>query len=134
MANRKSDRQSDHDAAVAGLASVYRDKGFSQWSNPNGEKNKDFDGRYPDVIVKSKDGDGYYLFEIETDDSVSEDEASSQWKDYDSTWSCWYLGVPVDNEGEAKRLCQKHGIKNCRIKTWRQNQDGTHTFWGLPGL
>jgi len=135
MADRKPDRQSEHDAAVAGLASIYRDRDFSQWANPDGERNEEFGGRYPDVIVKSKEGGGYYLFEVETEDSVRDDEAYSQWLDYDSVWTVgWYLAVPAHMEAEAKRLCAARGIKHCQTKTWKRDDSGTFTFWDLPEL
>lgn len=134
MAGRSATQESPHDDAVRGLESIYIEKGFTTWSNPGAEKNKEFNERYPDVIVQTTGG-GYYLFEVETADSVTQAEAESQWVDYDSVWtSAWYLAVPSGQKSEAASLLAENSIKHCTIVTWRKDENGTHTFWGLPGL
>jgi len=135
MILREAAHQSEHDDVVRGLASIYQTKSFPTWANPDGEKNQSFSNRYPDVIVKVKTDDTYYLFEVETADSVVQAEAEGQWADYDSVWTqCWYLAVPKEQADEARRLLGQNGIKHCTLVTWRRNADNTHTFWGLPGL
>ncbi|MHC4549903.1 MAG: hypothetical protein ACYTEZ_14110 [Planctomycetota bacterium] len=75
------------------------------------------------------------MIEIETADSVSATEARNQWKDYDNAYATrWYLAVLVDSKDEAQRLLRDHNISNCSVITWRRDPNGTHTFWGLPGL
>ena len=75
------------------------------------------------------------MIEIETEDSVSENEAKSQWKDYDNVYTKrWYLAVPAALEQTAKTLIQKNAISHCTVLTWQRNTNGTYTFWGLPGL
>jgi len=135
MARRTQKKQSKHDAAVAGLKSNYAEKDYTTWSNPNGKKNKKFKGYYPDVLVKVKGKkDRYYVFEVETDDSVTQDEAEAQWVDYDEAYSqCWYLAVPKGQKANAQALLDNNEIEHCEVVTWQRNDDGTHTFWGLPG-
>jgi hypothetical protein len=136
MASRTLNRQSDHDNAVHAAARIYTDRGKFAWVNPNGEKNKSWSGRYIDVIaVENRNADRAWVIEVETDDSVSDAEASSQWEDYAKAYnSHWYLAVPVDSKRDAERLLQKYRITNCTVLTWQRNQNGTHTFWGLPGV
>lgn len=136
MATRKSDRQSEHDAAVSSAGQIYKDKGKHVWLNPGGEKNKSWNGRYIDVIaVDSSTADKALVIEVATADSVSETEAKEQWKDYDQVYTQkWYLAVPVDTKEKAKELLQKHNISHCNVITWQRNTNGTHSFWDLPGL
>jgi hypothetical protein len=100
------------------------------------EKNKEWSGRYIEVTAaKSRDADRAWVIEIETADSVSATEARNQWKDYDNAYATrWYLAVLVDSKDEAQRLLRDHNISNCSVITWRRDPNGTHTFWGLPGL
>lgn len=135
MAFRTVTQQSEHDQAVRGLASIYQSNSLPVWTNQDGEKNRAFGDRYPDVIVKAKTNDRYYLFEVETADSVTQAEAERQWADYDSVWTqCWYLVVPVEKTKEAKRLLSVNSITHCSLVTWQRNTNNTHSFWGLPGL
>jgi hypothetical protein len=134
MAKRISNKQSEHDAAVNAAGRIYRDKSKPACLNPNGEKNKSWCNFYIDVIVEIPGEDKAWVTEIETDDSVCETEAKGQWKDYDKAYSHWHLAVPSGKEANAKALLSEHSITNCSVITWKRNNDGTHTFWGLPGL
>lgn len=136
MASRLSEKQSLHDVVVRGAKQIYESKGKIVWINPDGEKNKSWCGYYIDVIAaESAASDKAWVTEIETEESVSESEASGQWKDYDKAYTGrWYLAVPVGSETKAQNLLNKNKIKNCSVITWKQNPDGTITFWGLPGI
>jgi hypothetical protein len=135
MTTRSADRQSDHDDAVRAAGQIYRQKGKHAWINPNGERNKSWSGRYIDVIAaENPQADKAWVTEIETQDSVSDSEARTQWKDYSQAYQHWHLAVPIGSKEEANSLLGKHGISNCTVITWKRNPDGTHTFWGLPGI
>lgn len=136
MARRQPARQSEHDDVVGAAASIYRDRGKVVWVNPGSEKNKPWSGRYIDVIaVNAANATSAWVIEVETADSVSEAEAAGQWADYTAVYSQrWYLAVPTGSEDEAARLLQAHRINNCTVVTWQRNGNGTHTFWGLPGI
>lgn len=136
MATRPPARQSEHDDAVRAAASIYRERGKVVWINPDGEKNKPWSDRYVDVIaLNAASTTSAWVIEVETADSVSEREASGQWEDYAAAYSRrWYLAVPLESEDEARRLLRAHRITNCTVVTWQRNANGTHTFWGLPGL
>lgn len=136
MATRSGNRQSDHDRAVQAAEQIYRQNGKYAWINPDGERNKSWCNRYIDVVAAEKpDANTAWVIEIETEDSVSESEAKSQWEDYDLAYTGhWFLAIPVASKDRASTLLQNHGIVHCSVITWKSNQDGTHTFWGLPGI
>ena len=133
--SRITTNQSTHDDAVRAAASIYRKKGRTVSINPDGEKNESWSGYYIDVIAKrSNSATSAWVIEIETEDSVSEAEAEKQWVDYDKAYTqAWYLAVPVEEKENAKGLLRQFGIQHCTVVTWQQNNDDTHTFWGLPG-
>lgn len=135
MANRKTTKQSDHDNAVRAAKNIYEQNDKHATINPGSQKNEAFKGHYIDVIArKSASSNSAWLIEVETEDSVSESEAKDQWKTYDDTYSVWYLAVPVDQETDAQSLLESNSISNCTFITWKKKEDGTHTYWGLPGL
>ena len=129
-------KQSAHDAAVAAVRNIYERKGKYVWTNPGSKKNKAWNGHYIDVIVaNSSAAKEAWVIEIETDDSVTDSEARGQWKSYDATYQVrWFLAVPTGAETSARQLVGKHGISHCTVITWARNADGSHSFWGLPGL
>ncbi len=136
MKTRYATSQSGHDEAVNAAGQIYPKYSKHAWVNPNGENNKEWCGYYIDVIaVNTLSANEAWVIEVETEESVSDSEATGQWKDYDKAYTGhWYLAVPLASEAEASRLVALHGIQHCIVITWRRNADGTHTFWGLPGL
>jgi hypothetical protein len=136
MANRTTDGKSEHDDAIAAAKSIYLQHGRNVWINPGSEKNKTWNDQYIDVVVTEKiDSDQAWVIEVETEDSVSETEAINQWKDYDKSFEeRWYLAVPAGSEADAEGLLKKQNLLHCTVITWKKNSNGTHTFWGLPGL
>ncbi len=135
MATRDKQRQSEHDAAVYAAGEIYRDHGWHVVINLGDERNQDWNGRYIDVIAAPNlQPDKAWVTEIETSDSVTDNEARSQWQDYDSVFESWALAVPEGLAAEAERLLRQYTIQNCTLIAWRRSQDGTHTFSSLPGL
>ena len=136
MATRTVGAQSAHDAAVSAAGQIYQQRGRSSWLNPDGEKNKSWSGRYIDVIVPANtEQTSAWVIEVETEDSVSDAEAREQWRDYDQAYQQrWHLAVPAGSADKARGLLTGNGIQHCTVITWARNADGTHTFWGLPGL
>jgi len=123
MRNRRGDKQSEHDAVVSASARTYSgwtNKGFKVSVNPNGQKNQ-FVGKsesplYPDVVVwephssGSSSGKAHIIEEIETDDSVNEQEAG-QWSDYGSMGiSTFNLVVPASRKNDAVEIIRRKGI------------------------
>lgn len=136
MANRSYNKQPVHDGAVHAAKLIYQEHGKFAWINPDGEKNKSWNGYYIDVIaVDDPQATSAYVTEIETEDSVNDAEASNQWKNYDEAYTQrWYLAVPTTSKADAEWLLQKHRIVHCQVITWAVDQYSRYTFWGLPGL
>lgn len=135
MAARQQNQQSAHDAAVRAAGRIYENRGKTVWVNPGSELNKSWSGHFIDVIVTNSPGaERAWVVEIETDDSVSRDEATSQWRSYDSVYQFWHLAVPVNAKPRAEQLLRECGINNCKVITWTINSAGLHTFWDLPGV
>lgn len=136
MIKRNFSQQSEHDAVISSVKQIYLEHGKFAWINPDGEKKQPWNGLYIDVIAVENEKDTKaWVIEIETDDSVNENEAMEQWLNYDKTYTTqWHLAVPSNYETEAKRLLQMHNIEHCKVITWVRNQNGNYSFWGLPGL
>ena len=59
-----------------------------------------------------------FILEVETEDSVTKDEAINQWKKYTSEINAtFYLVVPAALLNKAKELCQRENI-NSRYATY----------------
>ena len=125
-----------HDAVVNRAGYIYTQYGLYVWTNPGSEKNKAWNGRYIDVIVARDPMPTLaYVTEIETELSVSDYQAQTQWLDYDQAYQPqWYMAVPAASEFEANRLLKKYGIVNCKVITWRLDARGVPQFQWLPGL
>ncbi len=68
MTKRARKGQSEHDAAVEAAGSIYRDNGIHAWVNPGSQRNKDWAGRYIDVIAaRSRQADRAWVIEVETE-------------------------------------------------------------------
>lgn len=135
MARRTTARQLLHDDAVMAAAQVYRERGRYVWLNPDGEKNAELEGCYVDVIASATPGrEKAWVVEFETDDSVRESEAASQWVKYGEAFPSWHLAVPVGQFEAARKLVLQYGVSHCSVIMWDRKPGGPHTFWGLPGI
>ena len=133
MKKRNNDEHSKHNGAVYALQDIFQRAGRVVWVNPGSEKNKEWSGRYIDVIVQHQ-AQSAWVIEIETKESITEDEAKQQWVDYASVYQNWYLAVPINSKSKAELLLNEFGIDNCSVLAWRLDQDDSYTFWGLPGI
>lgn len=90
--------------------------------NPGQEKNAGIGDNYPDVILTEKNGTTVkFIMEVETVETVSQEEALRQWKKYVSEINAtFYLVVPISSLKKAKELCQREGI-NARFTTFSVN-------------
>ena len=138
MADPTTTKQSAHDAAVEAAKDIYRREGKHVWINPGSERNKKRKGYYIDVIasetVDADDTDKAWVIEVETEDSVTDFEAREQWANYDKAYSNWHLAVPTESKEKAEELTKKHGLAHCKIIRWTKESNGSHRFWGLPGV
>lgn len=136
MRNRETAKQNEHDDIVAAITQIYKENGMYAWSNPGSQKNKSWLGIFIDIIAaKAIDAKKAWVIEVETEDSVSEQEAKEQWKDYDATYTTrWYLAVPKSMASDARSLLESHTIMHCELIIWSYDANDVPTFWGLPGL
>lgn len=124
MATRPIAKQSEHDDVVRASSRTYsklQAEGYQVAINPDGEKNRSVgppgNPRYPDVIVwkpkepGSSSGTAKIIEEIETSDSVNEEEAK-QWEDYAGLGvETFSLIVPKEKCAEAAEIVRKKAIK-----------------------
>lgn len=111
-----------HDKVVHDIVSHLNTETFDVYINPGQEKNAGIGDNYPDVILTEKNGTTVkFIMEVETVESVSQEEAMQQWKKYVSEINAtFYLVVPVSSLKKAKELCQREGI-NARFTTFSVN-------------
>lgn len=118
---RKSAKfQSEHDAVVAGIARDRESRTRTAIANPGSAKNLDVDGVYPDVVVVSASTVGaavlrlLELWEVETEESVTDDEATRQWVPYAVVAAKYdaqfHLVVPEASVPDAVVLCVANEI------------------------
>lgn len=87
-----------------------------------------YEGRdlYPDIVAVGRPGQWLRIMaEVEMDDSVTSESAVTDWLPM-SLVGDLLIYVPAGMVNEAKRLCQKHGVKPKGIRTWR-----FRPVWGL---
>lgn len=113
-----------HDKVVHDIVSHLNTETFDVYINPGQEKNAGIGDNYPDVILTEKNGTTVkFIMEVETVESVSQEEAMQQWKKYVSEINAtFYLVVPISSLKKAKELCQREGI-NARFTTFSVNGD-----------
>ena len=108
-----------HDKVVRDIVSHLNTETYDVYINPGQEKNAGIGDNYPDVILTERNGTTVkFIMEVETDESVSKEEALRQWKKYVSEINAtFYLVVPTLSLKKAKDLCQREGI-NARFTTY----------------
>ena len=134
MASRER-TQSEHDTVVHALKALYEHHGKRVWINPGSERNYAWCGRYIDVIVVEniREPSVAWVIEVETEDSVTDEEARNQWRDYDQAYQQrWHLAVPMKSAASARELIQQYRIEHCNLATWVLAPNGVYTFNGLP--
>ncbi len=81
---------------------------------------------YPHIVVVRRPGQWLSLMaEIEMPDSVSDDSALERWLPY-SRLGDFILYVPAGLADEARKICQRHGVRVKGLRTWR-----FRPVWGL---
>lgn len=134
MAVRKT-TQSEHDTVIGNIEALYQHHGKQVWTNPGREQNYSCWERYIDVIVVDNvpRPSTVLVIEVETAESVSDDEACNQWRDYDQVYTGrWYLAVPAESKLKAQNLLREHGIQHCILATWSLDEDQVYHYQGLP--
>ena len=129
MAERMIEMSGLHDKVIREIKDVLNQKSFDVYLNPGQEKNAGIMDNYPDVIMTEKGTTTVkFILEVETEDSVTKAEASTQWKKYsDEIKATFYIVVPQHMLMKAKNLCQQEGV-NARFATYVVMNDGKLNF------
>lgn len=117
MSTHRSDENwKIHDRVITRAKQRLEGGGYYVVANPNQEKNprgsvKRDDRRvYPDLVIRpSKEESITRLEEVETEDSVDDDEVK-QWREYNAGKSKFYLIVPEGYVSKAKALIRNEGF------------------------
>ena len=127
MASRQRVEQGLHDQAVKDIARV-RFSGdnwisYDIYTNPNGEKNMGIPTAqgtvYPDLVVTNKGRKTLtHAVEVETASSVTEHEATVQWKGYSTLGVPFFLYVPLGYGATAKQIAAKLKITISFFREW----------------
>lgn len=127
--DRDSTDANVHDKVISEIRNVLNQKDFDIYTNPGQEKNAGIGNNYPDVIMTAKGTPKVrFILEIETDASVTWEEAVNQWKKYSKEINAtFYLVVPQQLLNKAVTLCQQAGV-NVRYITYTIDYLNNITF------
>ena len=113
--------QSLHDEVIAIAAAQIEDDGYIVETNPGPEKNRSIaKGQWPDIVASSTNEARStlfleWVFEVETADSVTREQAVNQWAGYAETASAlaarFALIVPFESVAQARALLDEYGIE-----------------------
>lgn len=117
--NRSFSDASLHDKIISEIRNVLNQNDFDIYTNPGQEKNACIGNNYPDVILTERGTTKVrFILEVETEASVTWEEAIKQWKKYSNEINAtFYLVVPQQLLNKATVLCQQVGI-NVRFATY----------------
>lgn len=111
MANRNFLRQNEHDVVIQVAANNLDRVRHRIYTNPNQQKNTHINGHYPDIIITPiNENTVEFVIEIETEDSVNNNEAT-QWRIYSQLGGIFYLLVPLQSKTLAELICRQNNIK-----------------------
>ncbi len=126
--NRSQQAWAEHDRIVGASAYTWIRDDRIVHTNPGGFKNFSVNGEsFPDVIVTSLQNQLIAVEEIETEDSVT-DEESKQWIEYAAFGVSFNLIVPVGKLADAQILVNTKGIDNIRIQGYSVDSVGRVAF------
>lgn len=128
MAQRNNINQGLHDRVINELPGVLNQIDYDIYTNPGQKKNVGIGENYPDIIMTDKDQlNVKFILEVETEESVTQDEAINQWKRYaEEINATFYIVVPNNSLIKAQELCKRNDI-NARFATFTLTND-TITF------
>lgn len=129
MAQRESNNAVLHDRIIEEVIKVLNQVDFDIYTNPNQQRNSGIGDHYPDIILTAKGTKTVkFILEVETSDSITLNEAETQWKKYSTDIDAtFYLIVPESSEYKANELCKQIGI-NVRFAIFSININGAITF------
>ena len=113
-----------HDKVITEAVKILDQERFDIYTNPNQEKNASINDNYPDIILTEKGTTTVkFIIEVETSDSINQNEAENQWKKYATEINCtFYLLVPTNSLNKANELCKILGI-NVRFARYTETAE-----------
>lgn len=85
---------------------------YNVYKNPGTQKLFGIGNLYPDIILTNKQSNVIeFIIEVETESSITPQEAVTQWSLYSKLPGSFYILVPYQLIEPAKRLCQQYSIQ-----------------------
>lgn len=108
-----------HDRVINEIVEHLNQISYDVYTNPGQQKNAGIGDNYPDVIMTEKGTKTVkFILEVEVAESVTQEEASRQWKKYATEINAsFYIVVPLQSLGKARELCQINNV-NARFATY----------------
>ena len=118
-----------HDEVIRQIVGHLNQRDYDVYTNPGQEKNAGINGNYPDVVMTTKNEKTVkFILEVETADSVTEIEASQQWKKYANEINAsFYIVVPNGYVARAKQYCVKFSV-NARFASFSVDRNDVISF------
>ena len=112
MSNRSSKEQLLHDQVIQYIETHLNRQKYNILTNPGTSKDWSIGGEFPDVIVNPKEtSEVLFIIEVETNETVSPEEARNQWKAYSELPGIFYIIVPRQSINLAKQIIAGQGIE-----------------------
>lgn len=105
---RSPDEQFLHDWVIRQLEHQLSRQYTEVHINPGDEKNHEFAGQYPDVVLVNY-GQVIMIAEVETAETINTAEVA-QWKELSGHGVKLSLVVPREAQNEARDICWKEGL------------------------
>ena len=105
---RSTDEQFLHDWVIRKMHEKYSRLYSEVHINPGEEKNFDFKGKYPDIVIVNY-GQVIQIVEVETRETINT-ERIPKWKDLSELGAKLTLMVPKELQGPARDICWKNGL------------------------
>lgn len=118
-----------HDEVISQIVGHLNQRDYDVYTNPGQQKNAGIGDNYPDVVMTAKNEKTVkFIMEVEVESSVTENEASTQWKKYANEINAsFYIVVPSNCVVRAKQYCVKYGV-NARFASFNVNQNDVISF------
>lgn len=108
---RTNQNQSLHDRVISYIASSLDSTKYDIHTNLGQEQNWHIRGQFPDVLLTPKGSKSVqFVLEVETSDTITAEEARTQWKEYANLPGTFYLIVPRESLELAQIICTAQGI------------------------
>ena len=105
---RSTDEQFLHDWVIRKVREKYSKLYSEVYINPGDEKNHEYKGNYPDIVVVNY-GQTVQIVEVETRETIN-NERAAKWKNLSELGVKLSLLVPKEMQNAARDICWKSGL------------------------